>query len=171
MAVFNLATRAQNFELIMFPEPYEKNGARLENGKLALIHGTTNRREGEMNLTAHEVFDLESSIPRIIQRINFILHPNDKAAGFLQLLRTTIDEEYNITKTGNLENGHSSEVAVSFLIDNQIVECDSSKALKIAINGSNYKTLRKHPALAGLRVEAVPVKAIDDRKPWEKRRR
>ena len=45
MAVFNLATRARNYELIMFPEPFEKNGARLENGKLALIHGTTNRRE------------------------------------------------------------------------------------------------------------------------------
>lgn len=171
MAVFNIATRSQNYELIMFPDPFEKNGARLENGKLALIQGTTNRRDGEMNLTAHEVFDLESSIPRIIQRINFILHPNAQAAEFLELLRSTIDEEYNVTKTGNLENGHSSEVAVSFLVDNQVVESDSSKALKIAINGSNYKALRKHPALAGLRIEAVPVKAIDDRKPWEKRRR
>ncbi|MGB0415660.1 MAG: DNA polymerase III subunit alpha [Coraliomargarita sp.] len=171
MAVFNLATRSQNYELIMFPDPFEKNGANLENGKLALIHGTTNRREGEMNLTAHEVYDLEVSIPRIIQRINFILHPNRQAAEFLELLRTTIDDEYNITKTGNLENGHTSEVAVSFLVDNQVVESDSSKALKIAINGSNYKALRKHPALAGLRIEAVPVKPIDDRKPWEKRRR
>lgn len=171
MAVFNLATRSQNYELIMFPEPFEKNGSRLENGKLALIHGTTNRREGEMNLTAHEVFDLEASIPRIIQRINFILHPTAQAAEFLDLLRNTIDDEYNVTKTGNLENGHSSEVAVSFLVENQVVDCDSSKALKIAINGSNYKTLRKHPALAGLRIEAVPVKAIDDRKPWEKRGR
>ena len=171
MAVFNLATRSQNYELIMFPDPFEKNGANLENGKLALIHGTTNRREGEMNLTAHEVYDLEVSIPRIIQRINFILHPNTQAAEFLELLRKTIDDEYNVTKTGNLENGHTSEVAVSFLVDNQVVESDSSKALKIAINGSNYKALRKHPALAGLRIEAVPVKAIDDRKPWERRRR
>lgn len=171
MAVFNLATRSQNYELIMFPDPYEKNGARLENGKLALIHGITNRRDGEMNLTAHEVFDLEASIPRIIQRINFILHVGEQTAEFLELLRETIDDEYNITKTGNLENGHSSEVAVSFLVENQIVECDSSKALKISINGSNYKALRKHPALAGLRIEAIPVTPIDDRKPWEKRRR
>lgn len=171
MAVFNVATRTQNYELIMFPDPFEKNGARLENGKLALIHGITNRREGEMNLTAHEVFDLETSIPRIIERINFILHVNEQTAEFLDLLRETIDDEYNITKTGNLENGHTSEVAVSFLVDNQIVESNSSKALKIAINGSNYKALRKHPALAGLRIEAIPVNPIDDRKPWEKRRR
>ena len=171
MAVFNLATRSQNYELIMFPDPYEKNGARLENGKLALIHGITNRRDGEMSLTAHEVFDLEASIPRIIQRINFILHPNQHAAEFLKLLREVIDDEYNITRTGDLSNGHTSEVAVSFLIENQIAETDSSKALKLAINGSNYKALRKHRALAGIRIEAVPVTPIDDRKPWEKRRR
>ena len=80
MAVFNLATRTQNYELIMFPDPYEKNGAMLENGKLALIHGITNRREGEMSLTAHEVYDLEKSIPRIIERINFILQPKHRVS-------------------------------------------------------------------------------------------
>ncbi len=171
MAVFNLATRTQSYELIMFPDPFEKSGAALENGKLALIHGQTNRREGEMSLTAHEVYDLEKSIPRIIERINFILHPNTQSAKFLELLRDTIDEEYKVNKSGSIENAHTSEVAVSFLVDNQVVEIDSSKALKIAINGSNYKALRKHPALIGLRIEAVPVKPIDDRKPWEKRRR
>ena len=50
----------------MFPDAYAKNGARIEEGKLALIHGTTNRRDGELSLTAYDIFDLENSIPRII---------------------------------------------------------------------------------------------------------
>ncbi|MGC6424579.1 MAG: DNA polymerase III subunit alpha [Lentimonas sp.] len=171
MAVFNLATRSHNFEMIMFPDPYAKCGERLAEGKLALIHGIIGRRNGEMSLAAHDVFDLESSIPRIVERINFIIHPNHSAAEFLELLRKTIDDEYNIAKTGKIESEHTSEVAVSFLVDNQIVETDSSKALKIAINGSNYKTLRKHPSVAGIRIQAGAVNPIDDRKPWEKRGR
>ncbi|MFP4069645.1 MAG: DNA polymerase III subunit alpha [Opitutales bacterium] len=171
MAVFNLATRSQSYELIMFPDPYEKNGARLEEGKLALVHGLIGRRNGEVGLQAHEVFDLEASIPRIIQRINFLLQPTRHAARFLQLLRETIDEEYHLAKSGNHESRHTSEVAVSFLVDNQIVDAQSSTALKMAINGANYKRLRKHPAVIGIRLDSTPVPHIDDRKPWERRQR
>ena len=167
-AVFNLATRNQTYELIMFPDAYAKNGARIEEGKLALIHGTTNRRDGELSLTAYDIFDLENSIPRIIQKINFILHPKASAPEFLQTLRDVIDAEYNNCRDGDHINEHSSEIAVSFLIDNQIIEINSSSALKIAINGSNYKVLRQHPTVAGIRVEAFPMQAIDDRKAWEK---
>ena len=71
----------------MFPDPYAKCGSRLEEGKLALIQGLVGRRNGEMNLAAHEVYDLENSIPKIIQRINFILRPNEKAKEFIELLR------------------------------------------------------------------------------------
>ena len=78
MAVFNLATRSKNYEMIMFPDPYAKNGSRLMDGKLCLVHGLIGRRNGEMSLAAHEVYDLETSIPKIIQRVNFLLHPTEK---------------------------------------------------------------------------------------------
>ena len=157
MAVFHLATRSQNYEMIMFPDPYEKNGGRLEDGKLCLIHGLIGRRNGEMNLAAHEVYELESSIPKIIQRINFILYPNQQASEFIELLRETIDGEYGSTR-----------VNISFLIDEQIVEAETAQSLTFTINGSNYKMLRKHPALAGVRIESVATPAIDDRRPWQK---
>jgi len=158
MAVFNLATATYSYEMIMFPEPYEKNGARLEDGKLALIHGQIGRRNGEMSLTAHEVFDLEQSIPRIVQRINFILHPNEaKAIDFIETFRTMIDEEYGSTR-----------VNLSFLIDNQIVETETAQSLTFTITGTNYKELRRHPALAGVRIQSIPVQPIDDRRPWER---
>ena len=59
MAVFNLATRSKNYEMIMFPDPYAKNGSRLMDGKLCLVHGLIGRRNGEMSLAAHEVYDLK----------------------------------------------------------------------------------------------------------------
>ena len=158
MAVFNLATVKHNYEIIMFPEPFEKNGARLEEGKLALIHGQINRRNGEVGLTAHEVFDLEQSIPRIIKTINFILYPHKTdAADFIKTLRQVIDEDYGTTR-----------VRLSFLIDNQIVETETANSLTFNVNGKNYKTLRRHPALAGVRIESVPVQTIDTRRPWER---
>ncbi|HBR94339.1 MAG TPA: DNA polymerase III subunit alpha, partial [Opitutae bacterium] len=158
MAVFNLATRSHSFEMIMFPDPYAKEGHRLEDGKLALIHGIIGRRNGEMSLAAHNVFDLEVSIPKLIQRINFILYPNDKAVEFIHLLRDTIDEQYGETR-----------VNISFLVEEQILEAQTAQSLTFSITQTNFKALRRHPALAGVRVEAVDLKPIDDRKPWEKR--
>jgi DNA polymerase-3 subunit alpha len=159
MAVFNLATRSHTYEMIMFPDPYAKCGSRLEEGKLALIQGLVGRRNGEMNLAAHEVYDLESSVPKIIQRINFILRPNDKAKEFIELLRETIDDEYGATR-----------VNISFLVDEQIVETQTAQSLTFTITGTNFKMLRRHPALAGVRIEATTLKPIDDRRPWERSR-
>lgn len=160
MAIFSLATRTQNYEMIMFPDPYEKNRSRLEDGKTCLVHGLIGRRNGEMSLAAHEIFDLEISIPKIIQRVNFLLHPTEKAADFIELLRETIDGEYGATR-----------VNISFLVEDSIVEAQTAQSLTFTINSNNYKKLRRHPALAGIRVQAVDTPVIDDRRPWQKGKR
>ena len=158
MAVFNLATVDHSYEIIMFPEPYEKNGSRLEEGKLAMVHGQTNRRNGEVGLLAHEIFDLEQSIPRIIQSVDFILDPHHtKTADFITTLRQTIDEEQG-----------STHIGLGFWVNNQIAEATIPKSLSFKITGQNYKKLRNHPALVGIRIHALPVNPIDDRRPWER---
>ena len=169
-AVFNLATRGETYEIVMFSDAFDRNRSRLENGTQALVVGQTSHRNGETGLHAHEVYDLQTSIPRLIQRINFILHPTKDPTTFLSQLRETIDEEYNRSKNGQSDKGHTTEVAVSFLVNGRIVESDSSKALKISINGENYQNLRRHPALAGLRIEATPPAPVDNRRPREKSR-
>jgi DNA polymerase-3 subunit alpha len=168
-AIFNLATRNHTYEIIMFADAFERNRTRLVDGKLALLHGNISRRNGEMSLQGHDIFDLETSVPRLVRRINFILHPDKETNEFLPLLRRIVDEEYKDSRDGKTTNHHTSEVAISFLIENQILETNTSKALKIAINGENYRQLRRHPAVAGIRVEAVPVEHIDDRPQWAKR--
>ena len=167
-ANFTISTRSHTYEVVMFAEAYERNSSRLENGKLVLLHGKIARRNGEVSLHGHDVFDLQSSIPRLVQRINFILHPDKKTEEFLNLLRDTIDSEYQKNREGTNDKSHTSEIAVSFLLDQTILETNSSKALTIAINGKNYKQLYRHPSVAGIRIEAAPLKAIDDRRPWEK---
>jgi DNA polymerase-3 subunit alpha len=160
MAVFNLATRTHSYEMIMFPDPYAKEGARLADGKLALIHGLVGRRNGETNLAAHNIFDLEISIPKLIRRINFILHPNDKAGEFIELLRESIDDQYGETF-----------VNISFLVDEQIVETQTAQSLTFTITQTSFKKLRRHPALAGVRIEVVDLKPVNDCRPWEKLQR
>ncbi|CAI8355026.1 MAG: DNA polymerase III subunit alpha [Opitutia bacterium UBA7350] len=169
-AIFTIATRKHNYEIVMFSEAYERNRSRLEDEKLILLQGQIARRNGEMSLHGYDVFDLDTSIPRLIQRINFILHPDRKTEEFLPLLRETIDNEYQESRESGTATEHSSEVAVSFLIDNQILETESSKALKITINSENYKTLCRHPAVAGIRIKALPVQAEDNRRKWQKKR-
>ncbi|MEC8209958.1 MAG: OB-fold nucleic acid binding domain-containing protein, partial [Verrucomicrobiota bacterium] len=160
MAVFHLATRTNSYEMIMFPDPYSREGARLENGKMVLIHGLVGRRNGEITLSAHHIFDLEISIPRLISRINFILQPNSKAEEFIELLRETIDDQYGETC-----------VSISFLIEEQIVETQTAQSLTFTITRTNFKKLRRHPALAGVRIEAVDLKPVNDRRQEKRRQR
>jgi hypothetical protein len=76
----------------------------------------------------------------LISRINFILHPNDEAAEFIELLRETIDDEYGETC-----------VNISFLVEEQIIETQTAQSLTFTITQTNFKKLRRHPALAGVR--------------------
>jgi hypothetical protein len=62
-------------------------------------------------------------------------------------------------------------VNISFLVEEQIIETQTAQSLTFTITPTNFKKLRRHPALAGVRIEAVDLKAIDDRRPWEKRPR
>ena len=160
MAVFHLATRSHSYEMIMFPDPYAREGMRLEDGKMVLIHGLVGRRNGETTLAAHNMFDLEIYIPRLISRINFILHPNDKAEEFIELLRETIDDEYGETY-----------VDISFLVEEQVIETQTAQSLTFTITQTNFKKLRRHPALAGVRIEAVDLKPVNDRRSWDKAQR
>ena len=110
-------------------------------------------------LAAHEIFELANAIPKIVTRIQFILHNTGQAADFIQQLRTMIDESYGATR-----------VNISLLVEGQIVETQTAQSLTFTISNQNYKILRRHPALAGVRIQTIPVKAIDDRPAWKKRK-
>ena len=146
MAVFYLATRSHSYEMVMFPETYAKEGSRLIDDKLVLIQGVVGRKDGEMSLAAHNIYDLESSIPKIIKRINFILHPNSKAADFIECLRVASDEQYGET-----------HINLSFFVRGQILETQTAQSLTFKVSSANFKELRRHPALAGVRIEAIDM--------------
>ena len=106
----------------------------MEEGKLALIHGLIGRRNGEMSLAAHEVFELATAIPKIVTRIQFILHNTRQAADFVEQLRSMIDESYGATR-----------VNISFLVEGQIVETQTAQSLTFTISNQNYKTFAPQP--------------------------
>ena len=62
----------------------------------------------------------------------------------------------------------STRVNLSFLVEDQIVETETAQSLTFTITGTNYKQLRRHPALAGVRIQSIAVQPVDDRRPWER---
>ena len=106
-----------------------------------------------MSLAAHNIYDLESSIPKIIKRINFILHPNSKAADFIECLRVASDEQHGET-----------HINLSFFVRGQILETQTAQSLTFKVSSTNFKELRRHPALAGVRIEAIDMKVLNDRR-------
>ncbi len=161
MAIFNLATCLHSYEFIAFPEAYERFGQRLEEGQLYALQGLVGRRNGEISLSAHELVRLETAVPRLIRAITFILNANDMATEFFAQLRTAIDKHAGETRIG---------IALQ-LSDGRLVEAEIPASFSWSFNATAFKKLRQHPAVIGLRVDALPVATVDDRKPWEKLRK
>lgn len=161
MAVFNLATRQHSYEFIAFPEAYERFGQRLEEGQLYALQGLVGRRNGEISLSAHEVVRLESAVARVLRAIAFILEASDAAADFFAELRKAVDKNPGETRMGIYLR----------LPDETLVEAEIPSSFSWSFDPAQFKKLRQHPAVIGLRVEALPVATVDDRKPWEKARK
>jgi DNA polymerase-3 subunit alpha len=159
MAVFNLATRQHSYELIAFPEAYDRFGQRLEEGQLYAIQGMVGRRNDELSLSVHDVARLEAVVPRILRAITFILNPDESSTGFFALLRTSIDLNPGDTQIG---------IAMQ-MTDDHLLEAEIPKSFSWTFNTTAFKKLRQHPSVIGLRIEVFPVAPVDDRKPWEKR--
>jgi DNA polymerase-3 subunit alpha len=156
MATFSLNKKAVNYKMIVFSDTYNKYNEFLEEGRAVIVEGIIQKKDDETQFYVYELYDLNNNITNFIEKINFILHPSDEAAGFIEKLRLLADEAHGNTKIG-----------IQFLVNKQIVETQTAQSLSFALSESRYNKIKNDSVLAGINAETIQLK--DFSKPsWKK---
>jgi DNA polymerase III subunit alpha len=140
-AILTLSTRNANQSIQVYADAFEKFGDRLVDGHLLLVEGQVLRRQDdEIQLTANAIKALDAALAERIRDLTFIVHPDERAAGFGALLRQALDER-----------GGGTSVHLGFQVDSdQVLLADLAGSLQWTVNAPQFKALRHHPAVIGV---------------------
>ena len=157
---FTLQTRHATIGLNMFADAFAAYGSALTENGLICVLGTIIVGQEGPRINIKEAYPLPGYTSANIKRIQWLLHPgHPRTAGFLRLLRTTLDAAPGDTRT-----------ELGFLFDDRIAAIgEASSALGFRFSPDAYKPLRHHPAVAGLQVETKRLEIKNDRK-WGPKR-
>jgi DNA polymerase-3 subunit alpha len=156
MATFSLNKKAVNYKMIVFSDTYNKYHEFLEEGRAVIVEGIIQKKDDETQFYVYELHDLNHTISSFVSKVNFILHPNKHAEGFIEKLRVLADEAHGNTKIG-----------IQFLVDNHIVETQTAQSLSFALSENRYNKIKNDPVLAGINAESIQLKDFS-RPSWKK---
>ena len=80
MAVFNLDDSVGSIEVVVFPEPFEKHGALIENDRVVLVRGKFEHTDDTKRILASEVLPIEALHNELVNRLKVCLTspPHDR---------------------------------------------------------------------------------------------
>ena len=156
MATFSLNKKSENYRMIVFSDTYQKFSHLLEDGRSVIVEGLIQQKDDELQFYVYEICDLNTNIFRYIEKLNFILSPDDAASDFIKKLRTLADEAYGDTKIG-----------IQFMVNGHIVETKTAQSLSFSLSESHYNSIKNDPVLLGVHAESCGLKDFS-RPTWKK---
>jgi DNA polymerase III subunit alpha len=119
----------------------------LSSGKPVMIEGAVSRRNGESQLVAESVQDLERSIENVVTNVCWVLSPDARIVDFMRQLHEAILPRYGQTN-----------VEVGFLVeDGSIAVAELCGSLCWRIDVDDFARLLAHPAVRDVIVEGKKV--------------
>ena len=157
---FTLQTRHATIGLNMFADAFAAYGTNLTDNGLICVLGTIIVGQEGPRINVKEAYPLPGYTSANVKRIQWLLHPaHPRTSDFLRLLRTTLDKTPGDTR-----------IELGFLFEDRIAAIgEASSALGFRFSPDAYKSLRHHPAVAGLQVETKRLEIKNDRK-WGPKR-
>jgi DNA polymerase-3 subunit alpha len=161
-ALFNVADRTHNLQVLMFTEAYERAAAIKDGDAPLLMDGSMvavdcrlvyREERGEWSLQAHAIQPLRNC-PSLVKRITFVLKPGPEGEAFLAELSA-----YTRKVDGT--------VAVSIGLiqpDGRVLVSDAARGMTTRFDPESYATFGKHPGCAGVQVDPVPPSSPPQRK-------
>ncbi len=157
---FTLQTRHATIGLNMFADAFAAYGTNLADNGLICVLGTIIVGQEGPRINVKEAYPLPGYTSANVKRIQWLLHPaHPRTSDFLRLLRATLDKTPGDTR-----------IELGFLFEDRIAAIgEASSALGFHFSPDAYKSLRHHPAVAGLQVETKRLEIKNDRK-WGPKR-
>jgi DNA polymerase III subunit alpha len=158
---FQLATKEASLALNMFSDAYEEYGDVLGENVPVVILGTVMVRDDGARINVREAYPLAAYVAQNVKRVTWLLQPdNPENAAFMTSLRPILDARGGRTSTsfGFLDESRAAAIA------------DVSTALDWTLTGEIFQTLRAHPAVAGVQIEAASLELKEQKRRWGKKR-
>lgn len=156
MATFSLNKKTENYRMIVFSDTYQKYSQLLEDGRSVIVEGLIQQKDDELQFYVYEICDLNTNISRYIEKLNFILNPDQAASNFIKKLRVLADEAYGETKIG-----------IQFLVDGHIIETKTAQSLSFSLSEQHYNSIKNDSVLLGVNAETCALKDFS-RPTWKK---
>ncbi len=161
-ALFTVASRSVTIPVNMFTEAYEA-AAQLKDGELPLLmdgsHVIVDARviwreeRSEWSISAHAITPLRRA-PGLIKKILFALKPGPEAGDFMEKL---------VAHTRKVDG--SSIVQIGFIQpDGRVLVAEAARTMTTRFEPETYALFAKHPACAGIQVEAIAPSQPPQRK-------
>jgi DNA polymerase-3 subunit alpha len=189
-AILSIGTRSSTYQVNFYPEAYGKKMSayqeRLDNwkkakaaeetdylethkepedplspGKIVMIEGSVSRRNGESQLVAEVVQDLERSIEDLVTNICWVLEPTDRSVDFMKQLHEAVLPRFG-----------QANVEVAFPVAEEVIataELCSSLCWRVDVD--EFSTLLAHPAVIDVIVtgKKVEKREVDFKKRYLER--
>ena len=161
-ALFTVASRSVSFPVNLFSEAYEtiagiKDGdvPLLMDGAHVIVDARLIWREerSEWSINAHAVSPLRRA-PSLVKRILFALKPGPEASEFMEKL---------VAHTRKIDGITSVQIGFT-QPDGRILIAEATSAMTTRFDAENYGYFAKHPACAGVQIEALPPSQPPQRK-------
>jgi DNA polymerase-3 subunit alpha len=158
---FTLATKQASVPLNMFSDAYEEYGETLGENVPVVILGTVMVRDDGARINVRETYPLASYVANNVKRVTWLLQPdNPENEEFMKSLRPILDARGGRTGTSFGFLGENRAAAIA----------DVSTALDWTLTGEIFQTLRAHPAVAGVQIEAASLELKEQKRRWGKKR-
>jgi DNA polymerase-3 subunit alpha len=156
---FTLSTRRAAIALNMFADAYEAYGKHLVENAPLLVQGNVILGNDGARINVKECYPLEAAVASLVKKITWLVRPaHPELPAFLRLLRTTVNQAPGDTR-----------MEFAFVFDDRTAPvAEASAALTWKITGKSFQELRRHPAVAGVLIEAKHLELRPDRR-WGKR--
>lgn len=152
---FTLATKRASVPLNMFADAFATYGHHLAEDAALAVLGTILKGDDGARINVKEVYPLDSYVANQISRVTWLLRPEHPGvATFLEQLRELLNRHAGETRT-----------SLGFLFEDRIAPlAEISTALGWKVYGPAFQSLRRHPAVAGVQIEARRLEIKETRR-------
>lgn len=146
-AVLGLSSRESAYSMNIYSDAYERCQANLLPGRVLVVTGSVQQRESESVLTVDSALPLEDRVATLVRSVTWLLHPDQRSDGFLELLEAEMLAHPGETR---VELGWAFPEGCALL-------AEIPSVLRWRPSGEGFGRLLRHPAVIRVSVETADI--------------
>lgn len=148
-AFFSLETENSQYQINCFPDAFEKNYQKLQNGAIVMVTGSARSRDGEITFIANEIEPINSAIARLTRSITWLLDAETSALSrFLNIFKEFVVDNDGMTEHTfifEFSDGHQEMAKIA-------------NSLKSSFDIGKFNEFSKSSVVKGMKFNVEPMK-------------